>query len=456
MALHIQMSDEALKQLKRAAFMSRLVSLAVCAGFLLGFGTILYISITIIQGDPPAEFIGYTAAAEDGPPTDSPTVKELSAKVSTPTPTVAPSVVVAQNAVGAVAAPVSIDTAGEFEFAEADLSIGVDVDLGEGLGNSGAGLGSSTPGGSALEGTFYDLKLTRSGAPSKIANVITQKDEKGKTVKILKVKEPELMKVAHRFFKEKWRMSILSPYYMSKEKLYASSFYMPLAKDAYAPVAFQCDDVCQPAGWIAVYRGKVRAPKTGKFRFVGAGDDIIVVRFNNEDVLEAGYRYPSLYDEKGNDYWISSTSGKLKDFWKAVKEGKYKQFEGYECISTIKEIPLWNQAIGGLSAGKTFEVKQGQVYPIQVAVIEIPGGGCGFMLMIEDLTDGKKVKPGEKYDLFRTNFSTPTAQELFEMVKNAKDSKGVVRSYHQPGVTGPDKVNMAPYNEDSPIWTAVP
>ena len=84
------MSDEALKQLKRAAFMSRLVSLAVCAGFLLGFGTILYISITIIQGDPPAEFIGYTAAAEDGPPTDSPTVKELSAKVSTPTPTVAP------------------------------------------------------------------------------------------------------------------------------------------------------------------------------------------------------------------------------------------------------------------------------------------------------------------------------------------------------------------------------
>ena len=107
MALHIQMSDEALEKLKKAAFMSRLVSFAVCAGFLLGFGGILYFTVLVIQGEIPAEFIAYTAPADDGAPTDNPTVKELSAKVSTTTPTVAPSVVVAQNAVGAVAAPVS-------------------------------------------------------------------------------------------------------------------------------------------------------------------------------------------------------------------------------------------------------------------------------------------------------------------------------------------------------------
>ena len=194
MALHIQMSDEALRALKRNALMSNLVSFGVCAGLLLLFGSILYFTVMIIQGEIPAEFISYVPPTEDGPPTNAPVSKELTSKSVSTSTDIAPSVIVAQNAVGAVAAPVSIDTTGDISFDQIDISM--DMDLGEGLGEAGAGLGSSTAGGSALEGTFYDLKMTRNGAPSKIPTVTTKDkdgkplvDANGKPFKRLQVKD---------------------------------------------------------------------------------------------------------------------------------------------------------------------------------------------------------------------------------------------------------------------------
>lgn len=50
----------------------------------------------------------------------------------------------------------------------------------------------------------------------------------------------------------------------------------------------------KPSRWIAIYRGKVRAPKSGTFRFVGAGDDVIAVRFNNQNVFDYGWFQASL------------------------------------------------------------------------------------------------------------------------------------------------------------------
>ena len=460
MALHIQMSDEALRALKRNALMSNLVSFGVCAGLLLLFGSILYFTVMIIQGEIPAEFISYVPPTEDGPPTNAPVSKELTSKSVSTSTDIAPSVIVAQNAVGAVAAPVSIDTTGDISFDQIDISM--DMDLGEGLGEAGAGLGSSTAGGSALEGTFYDLKMTRNGAPSKIPTVTTKDkdgkplvDANGKPFKRLQVKDQHAFaREAEKFFRS-WSPSALSSYYQSPQKLYASSFYVPMSRDAYGPISFQCDDVCQPGGWIVVYRGRVRAPKTGKFRFVGTGDDYLGVRFNNKVVLEAGYRIPSLYDEKNQRAWWVSGMGDRDRHWAAIKAGKLKDFEGYELIPFIKELKEWNSDLGGLTAGKVFEVKEGEVYPIQIAVSEIPGGGFGFMLFIEDLTDGKKVKPGQKFDLFRTNFSSPDRKELFDLISKAKNKKGqTVNCLFK--ISKPEQLNAPPFNEDSPIWTVVP
>ncbi len=461
MSLHIQMSEEALRKLKRDAWLNRLVSFGVCSGLILLFGGILYGTVLIIQREVPAEFISYVPPSDDGPPTDTPVAQELTSKSVSASPTVTPSVIVAQNAVGAVASPVSVDTTGDISFDSMDISTGMDV--GDGLGTGGGGMGSGTAGGSKLESTFYDLKMTRSGAPSKIAKVVPVLDKGGKPVKgpdgkpqkkIMITGQDDFVREAQKFFKT-WNESALSQYYRSDKHLYAAYFYVPMATDAYGPISFQCDDVCQPSGWIAIYRGRVRAPKTGKFRFVGTGDDFLGVRFNNKVVLEAGYRIPSLFDEANKRaYWISG-NGDRENHWKAVKSGKLKGFEDYELIPFIKELKEWNSDLGGLTAGKVFEVKEGQVYPIQVAVSEIPGGGFGFMLFIEDLTEGKKVKPGEKYDLFRTNFDLPDRQELFKLISKARNKQGKdVNCLFR--ISKPEQLNVAPFNEDSPVWVAVP
>lgn len=461
MALHIQMSDDALRKLKRAALLGKLISFGICAGFMLLFGSILYFTILIIQGEVPAEFIAYQPPAEDGPPTNNPVQKELTSKHSTTTPTVTPSVIVAQNAVGAVAAPVSLDTTGELDF-EMDMNLDMDMDLGEGLGSDGGGLGSSTAGGSALEGTFYDLKMTRGGAPSKIANVYDKdkngrplKDKNGKFYKVLTIqndrvpegvqvkpnKQQEVMNVLSAFFKSKWNRKEFAPYYESKQKLYASNFYLPMGKAEYAPIAYKCADVCQDSGWVCVYRGRVRAPKTGTFRFIGVGDDLLAVRFNGNHVLEAGYRLPTLVGKEDFNWWVSTTNPQARDkYWAAVKSGVLKEHEEFELIP-FKELPKWNAALGGLTAGKSFKVVEGKEYPIEILISEIPGGGFGFFLFIEDITNGKAPR-GSKYDVFRTNFLLPDKKEIQDMLKKENCLFG---SFEAPS-----------FNEDSLIWTAVP
>ncbi len=459
MSLHIQMSDEALRKLKRNAFMNKLISFGVCSGLILLFGGILYFTVMIIQGEVPTEFISYVPPAEDGPPTNAPVAKELTSRSVNTNPTVTPSVIVAQNAVGAVASPVSIDTTGDISFDQMDISM--DMDLGEGLGETGGGFGSSTAGGSSLEGTFYDLKLTRSGVLSKIAKKMPVLDEDqkpkkgpdGKPMTALKVDQQSFGREAQKFFKG-WNEATLSAYYKSPQKLYASSFYVPMARDVYGPIAYQCDDVCEPGGWIVVYRGRVRAPKSGKFRFVGTGDDYIGVRFNNKVVLEAGYRIPSLFDESNIRAWWVGGKGDREGYWRRVRKGELAGFEEYEEISMV-ELKVWNDQLG-LTGGKVFEVEEGREYPIQIAICEIPGGGFGLMLFIEEVTDAKKGKKevGRKFDLFRTNLEVPDRQKLFELMSKAKNKKG--KTVNCLFSNNPKDLIAPPFNEDSPVWVAVP
>ena len=540
MALHIQMSEEALQQLKRQAFTNRLVSFGVCAGLLLLFGGILYFTILIIQGEVPAEFLAYQPPAEDGPPTPNPVQRELSSRSAASSPTVTPSVIVATNATSAVAAPVSFDTTGDLSIGEFDLSLGMGAGLGDGLGTGGQGLGSGTPGGSSLEGSFFDLKLTRSGAPSTIPNVV-KKDRNGKTytkngkpfpaLVISKIswvgwpgsggnkslpdaplpsRENEVAKVLHEFLTNKWDTRVLNKYYSPSTKLYASSIYVPFVDASYAPEAYNCADTCQDAGWICVYKGRVRAPKTGKFRFIGTGDDYIGVRFNNEVVLEAGYRVPSLFkpENPGDHSWWISGAGDRDKHWAKVRAGQVKGFEGYELIQ-VPGCNTWNRELGGLTAGKTFSVKEGQSYPIQIAISEIPGGAFGAVLLIEDVTNGKSPA-GATYDIFRTNLDLPTKATFFSVVEKSnyevwksaieqdikdgkKDAsarpaadvydkfkekmdelnqqimdkakpessafpgKPWTNTFFYGGSPGSaDKVDGPSFNADSPVWTAVP
>lgn len=430
------MSEEAEKELRRAVLRNKLSSIGACLLFMLLGGGLLVFTTIYIAGEMPAEFISYVPPSEDGPPTNTPVQKELTQKSSAPTAEVSPSVIVAQGATAVNMAPVNISTSEGLDFnTDIDMGLTMDGDLGSGLGDGGSGLGSGTAGGSALEGTFYDLKQTKNGAPTGLKEGAAEQNK--------------IIEVLSGFFQRNWSPAALSRYYVSKTKLFASNFYLPVALADYGPIAYKVGSpdqpkekwVCKPSAWLAVYRGKVRAPKSGKFRFIGTGDDFLAVRFDKKTVLDAGYRLPTLWDKANpRACWVSG-SGDLKNYQALLKSGRDRNRKDYELINSIPECKIWNNELGGLTGGTIFEVKEGQTYPIEIAISEIPGGKFGFVLFIEDVTNGKNSK-AKKYDLFRTNFSLPNKKEIEKLLDEAKCKAGAFEAI--------------PYNEDSLIWTVTP
>lgn len=427
MALHIQMSEEAEAEMRKAVNRNRISSiLSTILFFVLGGGLLYFITETIMSDTPPS-FLSYTPPAEDAPPTNTPVNKQLTSKSSAASPNVTPELIVAQDAVTTDMAPVDISMDTSLDFGSSlDIGMGMGMgDLGDGLGSGGSGLGSGSPGGSALEGTFYDFKLTKSGA----ATGITEKTS------------PKTQEVLAAFLKN-WSAGTFSKYYSSKQKLYASNFLLPSCKASYAPVAFKCQDKCKPSAWAVVYRGKVKAPKTGWFRFVGTGDDVLAVRFGSSGtVLEAGWCIPSMYEEiggnAGNVGAVAPAHGKA--YHQKIAEGKDPKHRKYEFIK-VPGLNKWNNELGGLTAGEPFKVEEGKDYPIQILISEVPGGAFGFCLLIEELDSKGKPTGKNQFDLFRTNFSLPDAAEIQSLLGG-----------HSMG-----NLEMPPYNKDSLIWTAVP
>lgn len=427
MSLHIQMSEETEAELRKANLRNKISSTLACLLFMVLGGGILYFATIYIVGDIPVAFIQYVPPQDDAPPTSNPVQKELSSRSSPASSDVAPNMIIAVNATNTQMPPVAVSlTDGLSMDASLDMGIGIGSGIGDGLGSGGSGLGSGTSGGSALEGTFYDLKQTKSGAKTGI--------EPANQVQVVE---------ALAEFLKNWNASSLGKYYSSPQKLYASNFYLPTASANYAPVAYQCKDRVKPSAWLAIYRGRVRAPESGTYRFIGTGDDFLAVRFNRQLVLDAGYRLPTIY-EKGKKTWHVSKAGDLKGFQERIKSGRDSQRKEYEFINSIKECRVWNDELGGLIAGKPFKVEEGKAYPIEILISEIPGGLFGFVLFIEKAdANGKFNSKAAKYDLFRTNFSAPNAAEVKKLLQEANCM----------GHAGFENI---PYNEDSPIWTAVP
>ena len=287
-------------------------------------------------------------------------------------------------------------------------------------------LGHAELEGVGLKGYFYDLKQTKDRQPTGLH---------GGT-------ENELLKELHAFFKSGWSRKKLSRYYRSEDAFFAPFIYMPPTYERYVPVAIGLGDSrkpqseweCKPNAWLIVYRGRVIAPRTGKFRFIGTGDVYLGVRFNGKNVLEAGYRIPLLYNAKNPRACFVS------GFNLQEREQFLKSRKGYELVRGIPGCLVWDSELGGLVAGTPFSVKAGQAYNIEIALSESSGGKCGFVLFIEDITRGKDSH-ARSYDLFRTANVLP-------------DTKAIEKLYKEAGAY--TSFSTIIFNEDSPVWRIAP
>ena len=276
---------------------------------------------------------------------------------------------------------------------------------------------------SALIGRFYDLKQPM--------------DEKARPLH-----RQEVVNFIKRYMDAGWDKRLLEQYYSPEVELAAPYFYLPRCKAAYAPEAFDCNKGEQkkkvaPQDWLVVYHGEITPPESGTYRFVGLGDDTIVVRFNKSVVLESGWSIPT----RNN-----MTLGTSRSYQKEITTP-----ESGRALYQYKETPHWNRMLGGIATGTSFTVEAGKSYPIQILISEIPGNEFGYCLLIEKI-EGEStpcgiIPPAQSptLALFRTNDTTPDLDEITADLRQDDKDYTVGRTLEAP-----------PFAVNSPIWTVKP
>lgn len=203
-------------------------------------------------------------------------------------------------------------------------------------------------GATGLIGTLYDLKQTKDREPTGL-----NPDQYGEIV---------------TEFVQNWNAAKLKRFYRSTNMLVASQVFTPEMPADIAPKAFGVEKEVQPMMWLVWYRARVSPPKTGTYHFVGAGDDILFVKFNGRTVLDR--------------CWF-------------LRSGEVKEVANYDYgFSSIKD---------GFAKGRSFRAEAGKYYDIDILIGEQPGGLFFASLLLEEsgVTYEKDAKGNPILPIFR-------------------------------------------------------
>lgn len=207
--------------------------------------------------------------------------------------------------------------------------------IGTGKVKLGSLFGSRGLGGAALQGHLYDFKQNNDGDP---------------------IGKPDY-KTISRAFTDDWDEAVLEDYFKAPTTLSATQIFMPTIEASTAPAAFNVEDEVRPSAWMVHYKGEISPPHSGKFRLVGAADDVLIVRVNGKIVFDGSW-----------------------------SDG-YSSADGTEVRKSIGESFGWGK---GMLAGKWMTLRAGSTYPIEIALGEVPGGRFMAFLMVQE--DGVNYK----------------------------------------------------------------
>lgn len=200
-----------------------------------------------------------------------------------------------------------------------------------------------------------------------------------------------------------WDAGKLQELTASPMTLFSSRMLLPLCHQSVVAMSFNLP-AARTKGVLTTYEGRVVAPESGWFRFVGMGDDRLVVRFGGKVVLDAS----SVQNAAPSDTPPPSRSRK--------KGGKNKASQGPLKIE-VPGADTWNRDLKGLTAGSSFRVEKGKKYAISLLYCNY-GGNAGFALLVQRLKKKdsarsltRKLGMDEELDLFITTPEIPTRAE---------------------------------------------
>jgi hypothetical protein len=242
--------------------------------------------------------------------------------------------------------------------------------------------GSTSVGTGGLLGTLYDLKQTSDRKPTAMVD--------GRTG------IAPYRAAVRDFLESGWSPGKLSKFYKAPDTLISGQLFITGRSANDAPKAFEVEKEVKPSRWVIHYRCYVEVPSSLPFRFVGSGDDFLLVRWNRKIALDDGYE---TYLAGGGNY---------KDFGvKVTQEYKVDRKPG---------------SLHRLKAGPWIQATKGTKIPVEVLIGETPGGVFDCYLAIEVAKPGVKVD-GQyvgvgKLKLFRCN-AEPLPAEI------ARDKRGL-------------------------------
>ena len=193
--------------------------------------------------------------------------------------------------------------------------------------------------GNDLVGTFYDLKRDRAGAPIPGMETSSSDTKFGQAIR--------------KFLANDWSPAAFDTFWRSSKRLYATQVLVPICKSKIAPPKFGVSPSIEPSRWVIHYNGKISYKEPIKFRFVGFGDDILIVGFNKKVVLNACYGTRELFSDPSK--WRSSS------------------------IDNRKAI-LGN---GHARVGDWITLEPGVPGDLDVLIGEFPGGGFCALLLVQ-------------------------------------------------------------------------
>jgi hypothetical protein len=249
------------------------------------------------------------------------------------------------------------------------------IGAGKGIGSGGGrnfvslfGMKGNGTNASGLIGTLYDLKQTADRKPTSAAPANTGIAPYRSSVR--------------DFLESGWSAGRLQRFFKSPDKLVSGQLFITSRSADDAPKAFEVEKMMKPSRWVVHYRCYVEVPNSLPFRFVGSGDDFLLVRWNRKIALDDGY-----------ETYFSGRDGNYRDFdVKVSKEYKINRAPG---------------SLHRLKAGPWIQVTKGTKVPVEVLIGETPGGVFDCYLAIEVAKSGTKVDGqyvGEgKLKLFRCN-----------------------------------------------------
>ena len=269
---------------------------------------------------------------------------------------------------------------------------GIGKGFGPGIGNGSAFLSafgsafSKTP---MLKGTLYDIKRSKDGkktfATTEPSNAGKRKNELHDALKLLVTKKFKTDELGKKYYQADLKLQSNQVYIKSQNANAATDAFAnpPVSEGGKAPFA--------APGWLAVYEGEITPPQTGEYRFVGMGDDVLLVGLGGE---------PALYA-----YWPREGHGPAVEYQKGWEPENHCGKGGKDGANAV------NANGSYLYKGQWIKMQKGRKYKVVIAFGEGAGGLAGAMLGIQQ----KDVSEDDNsISVFKLSEISP---ELLEILK---------------------------------------